>query len=187
MSGLQETIAEMKRQVRENSKSLTQSEFQKMIDLHLLFLQNGGAGGRWETLYVKNLIFGLYQGVDGKDKNGTQAKLSFKNLEQLSLQNLQMIYADFSGVLAENQNWKNSDLEGCLFTDSILNGSSFVNSDLQAVDFTRSEMKNCDFREADLSGVDFENCDLTGSDFRKIIKNEKTSFLNAITKDIIKD
>lgn len=187
MSKLQETIHAMKQQVRENSKSLTQVDFLEIVDLHFLFLQNGGAGGRWETLYVKNLIFGIYQGTDTKDKLGQQAKLSFKNLSNLNLQKLQLIYADFSAVFAEKQNWSHSDLEGCLFTDAILNESYFANTDLQAADFSRSEMKYCNFRGANLSGTDFENCDLTGSDFRETITDEKTSFLNAITKDIIKD
>ena len=179
----EETRQSMKNLVEE-AKPILGQEFEEILLDHDIFLQNGGAGGHWATFYIKNLIFGVYKGVNTDNiKGGKQAKLCFKSLQEISLEEIRLPYADCAAVYAIKKNWNNADLEGCLFIDSILNNSSFEQTDLYAADFSRSEMRHCSFKGANLSKTDFEDCDLTGADFRGAMIDATTSFKNAILTD----
>lgn len=178
-----ETRQSMKSLVEEAKPILTK-EFEEILLNHDMFLQNGGAGGHWATFYIKNLIFGVYKGVNTDDiKEGKQAKLGFKNLQEVGLERIRLPYADCAAVFAIRKNWQNADLEGCLFIDSILNDCVFDQADLYAADFSRSEMRNCSFRGANLIKTDFEDCDLTGADFRGAKIDASTNFKNALLKN----
>lgn len=186
MADFVETRKAMERMVQKDSKEISVKDFEKLLKEHEQFLQNGGGGGHWETLYITNLIFGVYRGIDNNIE-GKQAQLFFKKLTNIDLQNIDLSYANCSAVYAPEKNWNNADLEGSLFIDSYLKDCSFENADLQATDFSRSKMQNCNFRNADLSGTDFENCDMTGADLRGANIDDKTSFKNAIMENVLKD
>jgi uncharacterized protein YjbI with pentapeptide repeats len=178
-----ETRDSMKNLVQE-AKPVLNKEFDELLLEHDMFLQNGGAGGHWATFYIKNLIFGVYKGINTEDiKTGKQAKLCFKNLQEVNLAEIRLPYADCAAVYAIKKDWNGADLEGSLFIDSILNDCNFDQADLYATDFSRSQMRNCSFRGANLVNTDFEDCDLTGADFRGAKIDPSTSFKNAILKD----
>lgn len=178
-----ETRDSMKHLVEEAKPILTK-EFDEILLDHDMFLQNGGAGGHWATFYIKNLIFGVYKGVNTDNiKGGKQAKLCFKNMQEVDLMHIRLPYADCAAIYAVKKDWSGADLEGSLFIDSILNNCSFDKADLYATDFSRSEMRNCSFKGTSLVNADFEDCDLTGSDFRGAKIDQSTSFKNAILKN----
>ena len=176
MDNFESTRQEMKRLVL-NSKLISQEGFDKILEDHDTFLLQGGAGGTWDTFYIKNLIFGVY--LKPKPNQGTQAKLCFNNLAEIELKNISIPYADCSAILCENKDWSGADLEGSLFIDSILNHCSFENADLYGADFSRSDMKNCNFQGASLIKTDFENCDLSGANFKGAQIDASTLFKNA--------
>jgi uncharacterized protein YjbI with pentapeptide repeats len=184
MSEFEETRQAMRELVLASDK-LTQEEFEHTLLQHAKFLETGGAGGHWETFYIKNLIFGSYKG--GQSTAGTQAKVNFRNLEGVDVLGLRLQYADCAGIRCENKSWAEADLEGSLFIDSVLNHCSFQYADLYATDFSRAAMQNCNFKGASLIETDFENCDLTGADFRGATINETTKFKGAILKDALFD
>ncbi|HAI76165.1 MAG TPA: hypothetical protein DCM08_07935 [Microscillaceae bacterium] len=172
-------------QLVKNASEISADEFWDKHAQHQQFLLQGGAGGRWNTYYIKDLIFGVYDLNLDKAIAELQLQLSFKDLRQLDLRRISMMYANCSGVLASGQNFSEANLEGSLFTDSMLNQVIFRKANLQGADFSRSEMSGCDLREACLWHTDFENCDLTGTDLRGAQMNEHTSFKNAILADVI--
>jgi uncharacterized protein YjbI with pentapeptide repeats len=188
MTEFEETREGM-RQLVLKSKIMESAEFAVILANHQKFLESGGAGGHWQTFYIKNLIFGVYQGAGTNNEKvlNNQAKINFRNLWEIDLQGIRLQYADCVGILAEDKSWAEADLEGTLFIDSILNNCSFQNADLFACDFSRSEMRNCDFRGASLIQADFENCDLTGADFRGAKIDQTTKFKGAILTDALKD
>ncbi|TAF67463.1 MAG: pentapeptide repeat-containing protein [Cytophagales bacterium] len=165
---------------------ITSDDFYRILRNHHEFLQEGGAGGYWQTFYIENLIFGTYHGsfADAHILK-KQAKISFRNLSKVNLEALFMPYADFSCVYAEGKDWKKSDLEGSLMIDSLLNHCNFKEADLQATDFSRSELRYADLSYANLTNADFERCDLTGADLRSAVIDNTTSFKNAILKDTL--
>lgn len=167
------------------AKTISSDEFRKILVQHEKFMESGGAGGRWETFYIENLIFGAYRGASGSD--GKQAKLGFHNLQEIDLQGISLSYSDCAAIHCIEKSWENADLEGCLFIDSILNQCSFTQADLYAADFSRSELRNCNFQRASLIRTDFEDCDLSGSDFRGAQIDDSTLFKNAIMQDVLMD
>ncbi len=177
-------LAETRIAVRElvlKSTIFNADQFQEMMLEHQIYIQNGGAGGSWETFYIQNLIFGSYKGP--KINAGKQMKINFRNVQDLDLRSITLIYADCASLLGLEKNWENADLEGSLFIDSLLNGSSFKNADLCAADFSRSEMRGCNFQGANLIKTDFENCDLSNADFSNARIDKSTSFKNAILEN----
>lgn len=160
-----------------NANPITQAGFNKILEDHETFLLHGGAGGTWDTFYIKNLIFGVY--LKPKPNQGTQAKLGFRNLLEVHLTNITLPYADCAAILCENKDWSGADLEGSLFIDSILNNCSFENADLYGADFSRAALKNCNFQGASLIKTDFENCDLSGANFTGAQIDSTTHFKNA--------
>ncbi|MDX2303113.1 MAG: pentapeptide repeat-containing protein [Microscillaceae bacterium] len=184
MDNLECTRLAMKQMVLE-SQPISIEEFNKVLEAHDTFLLYGGAGGVWETFYIKNMIFGVYRGPN--PAQGTQAKLGFHDLREIQLTGIVLPYADCSAILCLDKNWSRADLEGSLFIDSILNNCSFQDSDLYGADFSRSEMKHCNFRGANLLKTDFENCDLSGSDFRGAKIDQSTLFKNAILENVLMD
>lgn len=172
-------------QLVKNASEISAEEFWDKHAQHQQFLLQGGAGGRWNTYYIKDLIFGVYDLNLDKAIAELQMQLSFKDLRQLDLRGVSLMYANCSGALASGQNFSEANLEGTLFTDSMLNQTIFRQANLQGVDFSRSEMRSADLRDACLWYTDFENCDLTGADLRGAQTNELTSFKNAILAEVI--
>lgn len=181
-----EVSTQVKQKVRQ-APPLSQEEFLEIMAQHDLFLEHGGAGGSWQTFFINNLIFGVYQSPGNKKIPGKQAKLGFHKLQGLPLRGVSLPYADCAAILSEGQNWEGADLEGSLFIDSILQGSSFRGADLWGVDFSRSDLQNCDFREARLQKVDFQDCNLSGSDFRGAVLDANTQFKDAILDQVRMD
>jgi len=187
MADFTKTQKAVKNSVRE-AKLMTKDKFEEILKKHQEFLQAGGAGGYWETFYIKNLIFGTYkQDTNQNEVPDTQAKLSFHNLRDIDLEEIVLPYANCASINADSKNLQGADLEGSLFIDSIFNNSSFDEADLYAADFSRSEMRYCTFRGANLVKTDFENCDLTGADFRGATIDDSTLFKNAIMDNVLRD
>jgi uncharacterized protein YjbI with pentapeptide repeats len=161
-------------------KKISQSDFEHILAQHQKFLSSGGAGGKWETFYITNLIFGTYRNGLTSAVEGKQAKINFYDLAEIELMGVRLQYADCAGIKAENKSWAESDLEGSLLIDSILPNCDFRHSDLFGADFSRSDMRNCDFRGASLIETDFENCDLSNADFRGAQIDQTTKFKGAI-------
>ncbi|MCU0444026.1 MAG: pentapeptide repeat-containing protein [Microscillaceae bacterium] len=189
MANFEETRQTMRELVLKANK-ISSAEFEEKIELHHQFLNEGGAGGYWETFYIDNLIFGTYMGITtSNDQNlrDKQANLCFYDLNDIDLLGVRLQYANCAGIKAEAKSWNEADLEGSLLIDSVLPNCSFQYADLYAADFSRSDMRNCDFRGASLIETDFENCDLSGCDFRGAQIDHTTKFKNAILRDAIFD
>jgi len=143
-----------------SSKRLTQT-----ISQHHEFLANGGAGGKWKTILLKGLVFGIYDGAEAK--KGKQA--SFEHIHILPdciFNRIALPFSNWCGVLADNLNASGIELSYSLLTDASLVAANFSQARLCNADFSRADLRGADFREADCAGVDFENCDLRGADFR---------------------
>lgn len=183
----EETRQAMRQILLEESKQISQEDFNAILQNHWIYIQSGGAGGYWETFYIDNLIFGSYRNPTHQEIEGEQAKLNFRNLELVDLTAVKLAYADCAAIICTDKKWDNADLEGTLFIDSVLTNCSFQDADLNAADFSRSDLRNCKFGGANLIKTDFENCDLTGADFRGASIDDTTSFKNAVMTDVKMD
>jgi len=148
-----------------NSKPLSSSQLEQILEKHFDFLSGGGAGGEWQTILVKGLVLGLYN-APLVVKDGEQATFERANLSKVEIAKRQIPFANFCGVYKENGDFQNANLSYCLFTDSFLQGADFRGTNLQNTDFSRANLRFANFQNANLQGVDFENCDLSGADFR---------------------
>lgn len=137
----------------------------QIISQHHEFLANGGAGGKWKTILLKGLVFGIYDGVEGK--KGKQASFEHTQILSNCIFNKQALpFSNWCGVFADNLNASGIELSYSLLTDASLVAANFSQARLCNADFSRADLRGADFREADCAGVDFENCDLRGADFR---------------------
>lgn len=166
----------------QRSTALTQEEVEEIMHEHFEFLNSGGIGGRWQSMLIKNIVFGVYLGT--KSERGRQAILDMRKIPQnVDLQELQLPYSSWCGVYARYQDFSDADLTGSLMTDANLEKTIFVDANLENVDFSRANLRGTSFMNANLRGVDFENCDLTDSDFRGALL-EGTRFPGAILKGV---
>jgi uncharacterized protein YjbI with pentapeptide repeats len=147
----------------ENGLVLNKDRIVQILEAHHSFLVSGGAGGRWKTLQVGDLVIGLYD--SNNTGNGEQAIFERMNLTKISFNKLALPFANFCGVFATETDFSFSDLSYSLFTDATLEGANFEGANLRKVDFSRSNLKEAKFINANLYGVDFENCDLSNADF----------------------
>ena len=144
---------------------LSNNHIFKLISEHHLFLGSGGAGGKWKTILIKGLVFGIYDGVEGK--MGTQANFEHAYiLPDCIFKDLALPFSNWCGAFADKLNASGIELSHSLLTDASLEGANFSKSKLCNADFSRADLRRANFQEADCAGVDFENCDLRGADFR---------------------
>ncbi|MCH2044447.1 MAG: pentapeptide repeat-containing protein [Saprospiraceae bacterium] len=164
--------------------ALQQTEMHEIIRKHILFLNSGGIGGRWQMISLRNFVCGIYQGAQGTQ--GEQAILDMQHLpHELDLLELQLPYSSWCGVHARYQDFSDADLTGSLFSDAMLEKTIFADANLQNVDFSRASLRGASFMNANLRGADFENADLTDADFRGAIL-EGARFPGATLKRILR-
>jgi uncharacterized protein YjbI with pentapeptide repeats len=154
---------ELMREISESSPPITLEKFRQMHNEHLMFLENGGKGGKWQTFEVSGLTLASYFGPN--PEKGKQASFLNCNLSSLNLSEIDLECCDFVNAFSPGGSFRNSSLKNCIFIDSVLDNADFTGADLSESDFSRAQMKSCKFNNANLSGCDFENCDLSGSDF----------------------
>lgn len=142
---------------------LTQDIILKMLEAHHDFLSAGGAGGKWKTLQVGDVVIGFYEWEEIKE--GEQAIFERMNLTKGTIKNLEFPFANFCSVYAIDVDFSLSNLGFSLFTDATLINANFKNANLNKVDFSRSDLSGADFTNANLSNVDFENCKLSRANF----------------------
>lgn len=153
------------------------------IKAHLIFLQNGGAGGKWKTIHVKGIVLALYFGEEVTA--GQQASFELQRFSpETTLQQEVLPFSNFCGSIIASISFQNSDLSYSIFTDVNGKGANFKNAELAYTDFTRANLENANFQNANLVGADFENCNLTGADFRGANLSQ-TRFPGAILKQIL--
>ncbi|MCP4442498.1 MAG: pentapeptide repeat-containing protein [Aureispira sp.] len=168
----------------QRSEVMTQEAIEKMIHEHFEFLNSGGIGGRWQSMLIKNVVFGVYLGA--KSERGRQAILDMQKIPQnVDLQEAQLPYSSWCGVYARYQDFSDADLTGSLMTDANLEKTIFVDANLENVDFSRANLRGASFMNANLRGADFENCDLTDTDFRGAIL-EGARFPGAKLKGVLR-
>lgn len=137
----------------------------QIISRHHDFLASGGAGGKWKTILLKGLVFGIYDGAEAS--KGKQA--SFEHAHILSdcfFNDLALPFSNWCGVFGDQLNACGVELSHSLLTDASLVGANFSKARLCNADFSRADLRGANFQKADCAGVDFENCDLRGADFR---------------------
>jgi len=153
------------RQFAAQNTPLCQNQINDIIQAHLVFLQNGGAGGQWKTIHIKGIVLALYFGEEvslGKQANFELQRFSYEaTFEQVILP-----FSNFCGSIIENMSFQHADLSYSVFTDVAGQNVNFQNTQLAYTDFTRANLENANFQHANLVGADFENCNLTGADFR---------------------
>jgi len=158
-----EMNASLIRSMAESTQPFTEEEIKTMLAEHLAFINSGGGGGRFERLQVAGLPMNIYM---GKGASGKQFEVRMKNFAaETSLENAQITYADFSGSLADEVNFKGAKIDNSLMTDSFLAGANFDNCSAVGVDFTGADLTGASFVNADLRRADFEICNCTGVDF----------------------
>ncbi len=153
------------RQLALGKEPLSSDKLIQIISQHHEFLSSGGAGGKWKTILLKGLVFGIYDGAEAR--KGKQA--SFEHAHILSgcfFNNKALPFSNWCGVFADNLKASGIELSHSLLTDASLVGADFSGARLCNSDFSRADLRGADFRKADCAGVDFENCDLSGADFR---------------------
>jgi len=155
---------ELMHQMSENTAPIHSAQFEQMLNDHQIFVDNGGKGGKWQSLEVAGLTFALYIGTSAQI--GKQASFLNCNLSLLHLSGLNMECIDFVNIYYKNGSFRNSNLRNCIFIDSILVNVDFSGADLSDSDFSRSLMMDCNFCDSNLSNCDFENCNLANSNFK---------------------
>lgn len=144
---------------------LSAAAIQTIIERHLLFLQAGGAGGRWKTIHIKGVVVAIYFGEEST--RGEQASFERKPFPKLAnLQNVILPFANFCSSNLETVNFQNADLSYSIFTDVVAKNTNFKNAQLANTDFTRADLEGANFQNANLFGADFENCNLSGVNFK---------------------
>jgi len=153
------------RQFATQHSPLCQSKINQTIHTHLVFLQNGGAGGQWKTIHIKGIVLALYFGEEvslGKQANFELQRFSY----EATLEHVILPFSNFCGSIIENISFQHADLSYSVFTDVAGQNANFQNTQLAYTDFTRANLENANFQNANLLGADFENCNLSGADFR---------------------
>lgn len=141
----------------------TKDDLIAMIAQHADFIKSGGGGGRFERLQVAGLPLNMYW---GKSSAGKQFEVRMKQFSpDVSMENVELTYADFAGCLAEDVNFQGAKLDHSLMTDAFLAGANFDNVSAVGVDFTGSDLTGASFVNADLRNADFEIANCTGVDF----------------------
>ncbi len=136
-----------------------------IIQQHLIFLQNGGAGGTWKTIHLKGIVLALYFGEEVN--RGMQANFELQQLpNDVDLQEVMLPFANFCSSKIEQINFHAADLAYSIFTDVMAQNANFSKANLAYVDFTRGDLENANFANANLVGADFENCNLKGANFK---------------------
>jgi len=144
---------------------LSNDHISKLILEHHMFLGSGGAGGKWITILIKGLVFGIYDGLEAKE--GNQASFEYAYIQpDCNFEELALPFSNWCGVFADNLNATGIELSHSLLTDASLVGANFSKAKLCNADFSRADLRAANFQAADCAGVDFENCDLRGADFR---------------------
>lgn len=142
----------------------TKDEVKEMLEEHDKFIHSGGSGGRFERLQLSGIPMNIYMG--GKGTEGKQFEVRMKHFSaEVSLENVQLTYSDFAGVIAEEVNFQGAKLDYSLLTDAFLAGANFDNSSVVGVDFTGADLTGASFVNADLRNADFEITNCTGVDF----------------------
>lgn len=169
------------RLIAESGIQLQKDEVANIIKDHHQFLASGGACGKWKSLQVNDIVVGFFDcEFEGE---GEQATFERMNLTKVSFQKFEFPFANFCGVFAVKNDFKESNLSYSLFTDATLEFANFEGANLKNVDFSRSNLKGVNFMDANLSGADFENCNLTGADFTRA-KFSTARFPGAILKNV---
>jgi len=170
------------RQFAAQHPPLTQKCIAEKIKAHLVFLQNGGAGGQWKTIHVKGIVLALYFGAEVPF--GKQASFELQYLTPNPImEQIILPFSNFCGSIIEKVSFQNADLSYSIFTDVAGQNANFQNSQLAYTDFTRADLRNANFQNANLVGADFENSNLSGADFRGANLSQ-TRFPGAILKQI---
>ncbi len=153
------------RQFAKKKQPLTADKLSNIISRHYKFLVSGGAGGKWKTILLKGLVFGIYDGGEGS--KGKQANFEHAHiLSDCFFNDLALPFSNWCGAFADQLNAAGIELSHSLLTDASLVGVNFSSARLCNADFSRADLREANFRNADCAGVDFENCDLRGADFR---------------------
>ena len=153
------------RQLALNNTPLSTQRIRSIIENHLAFLQNGGAGGKWKTIHVKGIVLALYFG--GEVSKGEQANFELQQLPNgINLEEVILPFANFCSSKIEQANFYKADLAYSIFTDVAAKNINFREANLAYVDFTRANLEDADFSNANLVGADFENCHLKGANFK---------------------
>lgn len=170
------------RQFAAQNAPLNQKQIKDTIQAHLVFLQNGGAGGQWKTIHIKGIVLALYFGEEVLF--GKQASFELQRFTQgYSLNQVILPFSNFCGSIIEEVSFQNSDLSYAVFTDVAGQNANFQNTQLAYTDFTRANLENANFQNANLVGADFENCNLSGANF-KGANLSQAKFPGAILKRI---
>ena len=153
------------RQLALKKQPLSNNKIQRLVSEHHKFLASGGAGGKWKTILLKGLVFGIYDGV--KAMEGNQANFEHAHiLPDCIFNDLSLPFSNWCGAFADNLNGIGIELSYSLLSDASLVGANFSKSRLCNADFSRADLRGANFQGADCASVDFENCDLRGADFR---------------------
>lgn len=161
--------------------ALTPSEINTILQEHQLFLENGGANGKWQTILVSSLVMGVYYGA--KTTVGKQADFYQKKIIAIDFSKINLTAANFIGSYAEKIIARHTNFHKAIFTDAWWVGTDFEGSDLTETDFSRGNFSNCNFKNCNLQFADFENCNLTGADFTGANLGD-SRFPGAILKDV---
>jgi len=153
---------------------LSAADFDAAVTSHRAFLADGGAGGRWDRVFVADFMMGIYAWSGGTGPDGEPRPLpdGQARLERLTLaddvetRGLQLPWATFCGSSLTGRDLRGATLTGSLMSDADLRAADLRGAALQNVDFSDSDLRGADLRAADLRGADFENADLRDADLR---------------------
>ena len=155
--------AELIREMAESEMPFSETELSSMLSDHKAFIESGGANGYFEKMQVSGLPMNIYLGAASQ---GKQLMVSQKRISpNTNFQNVQLSFADFSGCICENVNFKGAYLDGSLLTDAFFANADFAGASLIGADFSRCDLRGVSFKNANLKNADFENANCESADF----------------------
>lgn len=149
--------------MQKKTEAFTAQQINDIITAHLLFIEHGGANGKWQTILAGSLVMGVYYGI--KVAIGKQADFFQRKIIAIDFSKINLSAANFIGSYTENIIARKSNFHKAIFTDAWWVGDDFEGSDLTETDFSRGNFSYCNFKNCNLQFSDFENCNLTGADF----------------------
>ena len=163
-----------------NLKKITQEEFDKILDLHNLWLNTNGKNGKRADLRNYNLTnIKFDRGVDL-----AEAHLQGANLFRANLAEANLTGANLEGANLAEANLTGANLEGANLEGANLEGANLTGAILFRVNLERAYLKGANLEGAYLEGANLERAHLEGANLKRVdltyARNVPAQYLNSI-------
>ena len=158
-----------------NRKSISQEEFEKIMQEHKKFIN--GEGGKQadlsnldlRELKIKYVDFSkaILKNVDLSRMNLENSRFLESDMENADLELCNLVGAWFCKSNLKSANLSGSDLEASSFEKADLEGAKLSHSNLKDAELMGANFKNSSLLRANLIGADLTDANLCGADLRR--------------------